>query len=107
MDLDLSKPRQRVLRVKLSETKSIDFTLKRVKIKEGKAHSAKIKTLTDALNAGETDGLSFSFDMLKLTCEPFDEATVLKLDEDALGEIWRAVRKLKEMPLEETAEKKT
>lgn len=107
MELDLSKPRQKVLRVRLSESKSIDFTIRRLKIKDGKPHAAKIKVLTDALNEGKLDGLTFSFEMLKLTCEPFDEKAVEKLDEDQLTEIWRSVRKLKETPLEESTEKKT
>lgn len=106
-ELDLSEPPKRVLQVKLKGNKSLYFTLKRIKIKDAKAHAAKIKKLSDALAAGETDGLTFSYEMLKLTCEPFDETLAGQLDDEQLGAIWSKVRELKEKPLEETAEKKS
>lgn len=106
-ELDLSKPVQRVLSVKLRGDKSLDFTLRRIKIKDAKEHSAKVKKLTDKLAAQEIDGLSFAYEMLKLTCEPFDEKLAGQLDDEQLSAIWKKVRELKEQPAEETPEKKS
>jgi hypothetical protein len=106
-ELDLSKPLQRVLSVKLKGDKTLDFTLKRIKIKDAKAHAGKVKKLTDALSMNEVDGLTFSYEMLKLTCEPFNETLAGQLDDEQLTAIWRKVRELKEEPAPETTEKKS
>jgi len=106
-ELDLSKPTQRVLTVKLKGDKSLSFTLKRIKIKDAKAHAAEVKKLSDKLTAGALDGLTFSYEMLKLTCEPFNETLAGQLDDEQLGAIWQKVRELKEKPLEESPEKKS
>jgi len=107
MELDLSSAPKKVLTVKLKGDKTLDFTLKKVKIKDAKTHSAQVKKLTDKLNASEIDGLSFSYEMLKLTCEPFNETLAGSLDDDQLSAIWKKVRELKEMSTEETPEKKS
>lgn len=107
MELDLSKPAQRVLQVKLSETKSISFILKRIKVKDAKAHAEKVKALMGRLEKGDIDGLTYSLEMLKLTCEPFDEKAAGNLDDDQLTAIWKGVRALKEGNAEETPEKKS
>jgi hypothetical protein len=109
-ELDLSAPVQRVLSVKLKAGKELEFILRRVKIKDAKTHSAKQKKLTDALNSGDLDGLTFSYEMLKATCQAWSDEQdklVMDLDDEQLGAIWRKVRELKEAPTDETAEKKT
>lgn len=107
MDLDLSKPPQKVLRVKLKGDKTLELVLKRIRVRDSKAHDAEITALNKQLEAGELDGLEYSFQMLKISCEKFDEKLVKTLYDDELTAIWKKLRELKAMSLEESPEKKS